>query len=96
MWTCSSFAPSGVSLNNIRDPPEHVRGLRVRSLAVPTTTYHSTSLREAKVQTVTLGGTEKVRRIGRVRRVGKVGKARKVRRVEKGEEGREGLGGWGR
>ena len=33
-----------------------MRGLRVRSLAVPTTTYHSTSLREAKVQTVTLGG----------------------------------------
>jgi len=56
VWTCSSFAPSGVSLNKIRDPPEHVRGLRVRSRAVPTTTYHSTSLREAKVQTVTLGG----------------------------------------
>ena len=62
MWTCSSFAPSGVSLNKIRDPPEHVRGLRVRSRAVPTTTYHSTSLREAKVQTVTLGGEGRVGR----------------------------------
>ena len=54
VWTCSSFVPSGDSLKRTRDPPEHVRGLRVRSLAVPTTTYHSTSLREANVQTATL------------------------------------------
>jgi len=55
---CSSFVPSGDSLKRTRDPPEHVRGLRVRSLAVPTTTYHSASLREAKVQTATLEGEQ--------------------------------------
>ena len=59
-----------------------MRGLRVRSLAVPTTTYHSTSLREAKVQTVTLGG---VGGVGRVRRVEKVRRVRRQQAYSKQE-----------
>ena len=41
VWTCSNLPPSGESLKTMSEPPDELRGVRMRSFAVPTTTYHS-------------------------------------------------------
>ena len=54
VWTCSSFVQSAENLKRTSEPFEQDRGERIKSLAVPTTTYHSVGLRDANVQTARL------------------------------------------